>query len=155
MRIFLVALAFLSFSHAQQADSQEPSDVRNYKARLTELHVKVRAMAERVESEVRSSSNPGTAADDTAALQKQSIILSETRALRRLIRNLSEDLADSMPRRIEDRAGNRDLPLLSHATSLLSEVLNALVDYLITKDKAFLGIARDSEKILESIEKLL
>jgi hypothetical protein len=155
MRILLVALAFLIFSHSQQADSQEPADVRNYKARLTELHVKVKAMAERIESEVRGSSNPGTAADDTAALQKQSIILTETRALLRLIRNLSEDLSDAMPRRIEDRPSDRDLPLLSHATSLLSEVLNALVDYLKTKDKAFLGIARDCEKILESIEKLL
>jgi hypothetical protein len=155
MRTFLLALAFLSFSHAQQANSQEPSDVRNYKVRLTELHVKVKAMAERVENEVRSSSNPGTAGDDSATLQKRSIIFAETRALRRLIRNLSEDLSDSMPRRIEDRAGERDLPLLSHATSLLSEVLNASVDYFITKDKAFLGIARDCEKILESIEKLL
>jgi hypothetical protein len=54
MRTFLLALAFLSFSHAQQANSQEPSDVRNYKVRLTDLHVKVKAMAERVENEVRS-----------------------------------------------------------------------------------------------------
>ena len=50
---------------------------------------------------------------------------------------------------------NKDLLLIAQACSVLDIVLDAVANFLNTEDKAFLGIAKDSEKLLESIEKLL
>jgi hypothetical protein len=149
------------FCLTQQVQAQEPVEVKIYRSQLVELRGKVKAMTERVEREGRIEGNEQARSDtnkEIFALQRERARLDTRREIVALIKlnaSITKEVSEANLKVIQ-RGGNlnKDLLLIAEASSVLGVVLDSLDNYVATQDRAFLGIAKDSEKLLLSIEKL-
>jgi hypothetical protein len=134
------------FFLTQQTYAQEPVEVKIYRTQLIEFHTKAKAMAQRVEREVRIGTSE----------QAQLDTVQELFALVKQVNSVTHEALSANLRGLKSgRSDNKDLLLIGLAGSTLTLILDALTNYSNTRDKAFLGIAKDSEKLFESIKRLL
>ncbi|BBL57977.1 hypothetical protein [Methylomonas koyamae] len=142
----ILAIGLFFLLSTQLVFAQELVEVKIYRDQLTELHAKVRAITPRIEQQVRKG------AIDQATFDLRKEIFS----LQKLSQGISEEAQRANLKRQESwQDVSKDLILITQASELLNFVLNALDSYVSTRDKIFLGIAKDSEKLQESIERLI
>lgn len=142
----LVLLSIFSLLVSCPAYGQGLGEAKVYKAQFIELHAKVQTIFARIEEQDRRGSDP-------KSIQR---FREELLALQTLDHRLGEEAARSNMGVLESgRDSNKTLLLVAQGCEGLSFVFVALDNYLETKDRAFLGFAKDGEEIVKSVQKVL
>jgi|GEM_PF-4432608 len=139
-------LIIVAFCSNQSIHAQDSGAAKVYRTQFLESRVKVKAMLERVDRLSRSTINERTKIN----LQE------EIFALTKLIHRLQEEAASSnIDAATRGQDSNKTLLLVSQGCIAMDYVLSALNSYIDTNDRAFLGLARDGDNLINSVEKIL
>ena len=120
--------------------AQNAGATKVYKTQFIELRAKVKSVSDRIEQQRTGSTD----------------LRGEILALTKLIHRLQEEAMDSDIESIKrGREPETTLLLVSQGCIALDFVLTALSNYMDTGDRAFIGLVKDGDVLIKSIEKIL
>jgi hypothetical protein len=138
----LVVSLFLimAFALVQSIPAQNVGAAKVYKTQFIELRAKVKLVFDRIEQQ------RGGLTD----------LREEILALTKLIHRLQEEaMGSDMESTKRGHESDKTLLLVSQGCIALDFVLTALSNHIDTSDRAFIGLAKDGDVLIKSIEKIL
>jgi hypothetical protein len=135
---FLLACTLVLF---QTAEAQTGA-ANVYRSQFFDLRSKVQSIVKRTEPQSRGDWDYKTRTD----------LREEILALTKLIHRLEEE---SMASNIERAKTDKTVLLVSAGCRAMDFVLGSLNSYIETDDRAFLGLSRDGDALIKSVERLL
>jgi hypothetical protein len=145
LRVTLIP-CMVVFCFAQPIYAQDSGAAKVYRTQFVESRIKVRSILERVDRLSRGS------LDDRMKTDSQEEIFALTKLIHRLQEEAGGSNIDAMK---SGHNSNKTLLLVSQGCIAMDFVLSALSSYIDTNDRAFLGMAKDGNSLINSIEKIL
>ena len=140
LKISFALACTVGSSQIVQAQTSGATNV--YRNQFIDLRAKVQSVFQRTEQQSRR-------ADDYKA---KTNLREEILALTKLIHRLEEE---SLASNVETRKTDKTLLLVSQGCRAMDFVLGALDSYIESDDRAFLGLSRDGDVLIKTVERLL
>jgi hypothetical protein len=113
-----------------------------YRNQFFDLRARVQSLVKRTEPQSRATWTNKTRMD----------LREEILALTKLIHRLEEE---SLASNLDNARSDKTILLVSTGCKAMDFVLEALDSYIDTDDRSFLGLARDGDVLIKSVERLL
>jgi hypothetical protein len=139
-------LSIVAFCFTQPIHAQDSGAAKVYRSQFLDSRVKVKSMLDTVDRLSRGT------IDNRDKMNLQEEMLALTKLIHRLQEEALSSNNDAVGR---NQDPNKTLLLISQGCIAMDYMLSALSSYIDTNDRAFLGLARDGDNLINSVEKIL